>query len=225
MVVADAPVDSSIDAYDLPAESSPGDRQTLGGLFDFADGEQVFQQRENTILVVYGGEHVQQVIDFLCPQVSHHFPILIKPYSIESTSAFHDASMMFSETPMVPNVPNESRVVIITRGRGACAYVRVKDTNFIVNEFHLSDFWVRFANGHAQRRVERADRTGAFARRDEPVFSHVDFDRRFRSGIFRTRADVLFVVHDDAEALQPEMRPEFAQIAAKSIASEPSAVS
>ena len=34
---------------------------------------------------------------------------------MESTSAFHDASMMFSDTPTVPQLPRLSRVVMTTR--------------------------------------------------------------------------------------------------------------
>ena len=34
---------------------------------------------------------------------------------MESTSAFHDASMTFSDTPTVPQVPQASAEVMVTR--------------------------------------------------------------------------------------------------------------
>ena len=43
----------------------------------------------------------------------------------------------------------------------------------------------------------------------------MDFDRRLRRGVLRAGAHVLFVVHDDTEALEREMRLEGADVAAQ----------
>ena len=86
-----------------------------------ADGEHVLQQREDVVLVAHFGEDMQEVVDLGAAYVAlgcHGHPSIllrIRPYSTDSTSAFHEASRTFSETAMVPNDPYLSDVVMVTR--------------------------------------------------------------------------------------------------------------
>ena len=79
-------------------------------------------------------------------------------YSSESTSASHDASMMFSETPIEPQDSLPVGGVEQDARDRAGAVVRVEDPDLVVDQLDVGQVRVQLGDRVAQRPVERVDR-------------------------------------------------------------------
>ena len=80
-----------------------------------------------------------------------------KAYSSESTSASHEASMMFSETPIEPHSRSWSVESSSTRVIAPVPCVPVEDADLVVRQLDVGELRMVLLDRVAQRPVERVD--------------------------------------------------------------------
>ena len=90
------------------------------------------------------------------------------PNTIESSSAAHDASMMFSDTPMVVQVRSPSVESMSTRVTAAGPLAGVEHPDLEVGEVDVGQLGIDRADGLAQGGVEGVDRAVALGGGDAP---------------------------------------------------------
>ena len=100
------------------------------------------------------------------------------PNWIESSSACHDASMMFSFTPIVVQVCSPSVESISTRVTAPVPLLRVEHAHLVVGEVHTLERREPTVERAPQRAVERVHRAVALRGRDAPLAVDVDLHRR-----------------------------------------------
>jgi hypothetical protein len=113
-----------------------------------------------------------------------------------SISACQLASMMFSDTPTVPQLEPLLTESISTRTLAGAIFF-VQYTNFIVRKLHPAHFRIELADRFAQRLVQGVDRT--VARGGGVLFLAVD---KQADGGFGPRFRPLVLLDDHAETLE-----------------------
>ena len=101
-----------------------------------------------------------------------------KAYSSESTSASQEASMMFSETPIVPHSRSPSEESSRTRVTALGAVGLVEDPHLVVGQLDLGEVRVAVGDRRAQGAVEGVDRAVALGDLDVALAVDHDLDRR-----------------------------------------------
>ena len=102
----------------------------------------------------------------------------MRPKTTESTSACHDASMMFSDTPIVDQLPSASAVSRSTRVTGPGALRRVEDAHPVVGQVHVAQLAEMRLDGEAERGVEGVDGPVALGGGDDTLVADMDLDGR-----------------------------------------------
>ena len=133
-----------------------------------------------------------------------------KAYSSESTRASHDASMMFSETPIDPQERSPVGGVQQHARHRVGAVVRIEDPDLVVDQLDLGQVRMELGDRLAQRTVERVDRPLALGGADVAPPVHPDLDRRLRLHLA-----VIALLGDHPEALEPEERLVGAHLASQ----------
>ena len=131
-------------------------------------------------------------------------------YSSESTSASQEASMMFSETPIVPQESLAVGGVEQDAGDRAGAVVRVEDAHLVVGELDVREVRVEVGDRQAERPVERVHRAVPLGGAHVAPPVDPDLDRRLGLDVA-----VGALLGDDPEALEPEQRRVLAGLAAQ----------
>ena len=131
------------------------------------------------------------------------------PASSESTSASQLASMMFSDTPIAPQVSVPSLASSSTRVTAPVPLRLVEDAHLEVDELDVAQVRVALADRLAQRLVERVHRAVALGRAHVALAVDPDLDRRLGLD-----AAVLALLDDHAPRLEPEQRLVVARLLA-----------
>ena len=101
----------------------------------------------------------------------------MRPKTTESTSACHDASMMFSETPIVDQLPSASAVSRSTRVTDPVPFADVENAHPVVGQMHVAQLAEVRLDGEAERGVEGVDRPVALGGGDDTLVADMDLDR------------------------------------------------
>ncbi len=131
------------------------------------------------------------------------------PASSESTSASQLASMMFSETPIAPQVSVPSLASSSTRVTAPVPLFSSRMRTLKLIELDVAEVRVALADRRAQRLVERVHRAVALGGAHVALAVDPDLDRGLGLD-----AAVLALLDDRAPALEPEQRLVLARLLA-----------
>ena len=131
------------------------------------------------------------------------------PASSESTSASQLASMMFSDTPIAPQLSMPSLASSSTRVTAPVPLRLVEDAHLEVDQLDVAQVRVALADRLAQRLVERVHRPVALGGAHVALAVDPDLDRRL--GLHPAVGALL---HDRAPRLEPEQRLVVARLLA-----------
>ena len=93
--------------------------------------------------------------------------------------------MMFSETPIVDQLPSASAVSRSTRVTAPVPFGRIEDAYPVIGQVHVAQLSEVRLDGEPERGVERVHRTVSFCCRHDALVAYVGLDRRLCSELAR----------------------------------------